>query len=106
MPSSVDELIALLEAVWGPMDPDTTTNWRQELNGKDLPTAETAIVALRNASARTPSIALFRATYRGTQNQKAKEQKPALQQKIQGDANPFDRTAWFAEQRAKLKREA
>jgi hypothetical protein len=105
MPSSVDELITLLETVWGPMDPDTEAGWRMELNGKDRDVSAAALVALRDACSRTPSIALFRATYRGAENQRANQQRRQLEQHAH-DGPVIDKAAWFAEQRAKLRLEA
>ena len=88
-PPSLEDLIELLEAIWVQVDPDCKAEWRGALQGLDLEVAEQAIIILRDASDLKPSVKLFQATYRGLN---AKNSGPRA-----------SRTAWFEEQRAKLR---
>jgi hypothetical protein len=89
MATSPEDLIELLQEIWVQIDPDQKAEWRGALQGLDLEVAEQAIIILRDASQIKPSVKLFQATYRG------------LNAKQIGSR--ASRTAWFEEQRAKLR---
>ena len=86
---TVEDLIDLLEAIWVQINPDHKAEWREALQGLDLEIAEQAIIIHQNASQYMPSVRLFLATYRGLN---AKSSGPRA-----------SRSAWFEEQRAKLR---
>jgi hypothetical protein len=89
MATSPEDLIDLLQDIWVQIDPDQKAEWRGALQGLDLEVAQQAIIVLRDASTIKPSVKLFQATYRGLN---AKNFGPRA-----------SRTAWFEEQRAKLR---
>lgn len=89
MATSPEDILDLLEAIWVQIDPDCKAEWRGALHGLDLEIAEQAIITLRDASEIKPSVRLFQATYSGLN---AKNSGPRA-----------SRTAWFEEQRAKLR---
>ena len=92
-PLTPDDILDLIEAIWLPLDPDQSVEWKQSMRDMDLDLAQEAIIILKDASSVKPSVRLFEATYRGLRASRPRRER----------VHPG--AAWFAEQRAKLRLE-
>ena len=84
---TIDDILDMVEHYWLPLDPNQTADWQRSLEGLDLDVAAQMVTVMAEAHDRRPSLGLFISACRAAQARNLKED-------------------WFAEQRAKLRRQA
>ena len=93
-------MMEMVSEMWV-LTPDQQREWSVNLVGLDPDVVGKVLVSLRDANRGTPSIALFRAAYRGQENQRPNKQGQDLETHVTKDLP--NRTDWFAQQREVLE---
>ena len=92
--------VEMVSEMWM-LTPDQQHEWSVHLAGLDPDLVGKVLVTLRDANRGIPSIALFRAAYRGQENQRSNKQGQNLVTHVT-ESLP-NRTEWFAQQREVLE---